>query len=170
MAVAAESALAGVAVAAVVKQADAAVGAEVDLGVLQVHRPLAARAHAFGQPAQRHVIAQLHAALHFGQCLLQLLLFQVAVERQDGIAPQQHRDHNAHDVAHIAAVVGQVGHQLHKEGKQRKEDEAPDKGPPGALALPGEQPAGRHQQGQGDGQAVQEHAQLHSRCRASQSG
>ena len=135
-------------------------GAEVDLGVLEIHWALAARAHILGQTLQRHVIAQFLTALLFGQGLLQLLFFQIAVERQNGIAPQQYRHQNAHDVAHIAAVVGQIRHQLDKKGEQRKKDKAPDKWPPGALALLGEQPARHAQQGQGDGQAEQKHAQL----------
>ena len=155
-----EGTLAGLAMAAVVEQADAAVRAEVDLGVLEVHGTLATRAYALGQPLQRHVIAQLLTALHLGHGLALLLLFQVAIERNDGVSAQQHRDHDAHDIADIAAVVGQIGNQLHKEGKQREEDEAPDKRPPCALALLGEQPACHHQQRQGDRQAIEENAQL----------
>ena len=143
-----------------VEQTDTAMGAEVDLGVLEIHWALAARAHILGQTLQRHVIAQLLTALLFGQGLLQLLFFQIAVERQNGIAPQQYRHQNAYDIVHIAAVVGQIRHQLDKEGEQRKKDKTPDKWPPGALALLGEQPARHAQQGQGDGQAEQKHAQL----------
>ncbi len=53
----------------------------------------------------------------------------------------QHRHANAHHVARIAAVAGQVRHQFHEEGEQRKEDEAPDKRPVGAVALLDKQPA-----------------------------
>jgi hypothetical protein len=44
-----EGALAGVAGLAVVKQADAAVRAKVDVWVFQIYRPLAAWADGFGQ-------------------------------------------------------------------------------------------------------------------------
>lgn len=63
-----------------VEQADAAVRAEVDLRVFQVHRPLATGAHPLGQAGERRVIAQLLAALRIGQLLGEFLLFQVAVQ------------------------------------------------------------------------------------------
>lgn len=63
MAEARESALARIALAAMVKQANAAMGAEVDFSVLEVYRALTAWANAFGQALQRNVITQLFAAL-----------------------------------------------------------------------------------------------------------
>ena len=153
--------LARAAMAAAVEQTDAAVRAEVDLLVFQVHQPLATWAHILGQARQGHVVAQLLAALLVGHGFGLLLALQVAVERQDGVAPDQHRDTDAHHIAHIAAIAGQVGHQFDEEGEQREKDEAPDKGPVGALALLHEQPACHHQQRQRERQAVQKDAQLH---------
>ena len=147
--------------AAVVEQANAAVGAEVDLGVLQVHRTFTAGTHVFGQAGQRGVVAEFFAPHLVGLGLGQFLALEVAVQRQDGVTPGQHGEHDADDVAHIPAVTRQVGHQLHKEGKQREEDEAPHKRPPGAFALFHKQPACHQQQGQGQRQAVTKHPQLH---------
>ena len=143
-----------------VEQAHAAMRAEVGLAVLQIHRALAAGADVFRQARQGQVVAQALAPLRGGHGLGAPLPLQVAVQGDDGLAPHQRRERYADDVAHIAAVAGQVGHQFDEEGEQRKEDEAPDKGPPGALAFLGKQPAGDGQQRQRERQAVQKHAQL----------
>ena len=160
MAKAGKGIFAGVAAAAMVKQANATVRAKIDLSVFQIHRALTAGAHALGQPRQCHVVTELLAALYLGQGFLLLLFFQIAVERKNRITPQQHRYQHAHDVAHIAAIAGQIRHQLDKKGKQRKENKAPDKRPPGAFTLPGKQPARHHQQRQGQRQAIEKNAQL----------
>src|SRR5438034_9465562 len=52
-----ERAFAGAALEAVVKQANAAMRAKVDRGIFQIHRPLAAGAHTFGQPRERRLVA-----------------------------------------------------------------------------------------------------------------
>ena len=155
-----ERALARAAGAATVVQPDAAMRAEVDRRVLQVDRALAARTRALGQPHQRGVVAQGLAPRHVGPGLGQALPLQVAVERHDGVPPDQHRHHDADRVAHVAAIARQVGHQLDEEREQREEDEAPDEGPPRAPALPREQPAGGDQQRQRQREPVAEHTQL----------
>ena len=143
-----------------VEQADAAVRAVVDGRVAELHRPLAARADALRKPRQRHVVGQLLAALGVGASLGEFLPFEVAVEGQDSLPANHHGHDDPHHMAHVATVIGQVRHEFDEEGEQREEHEAPHEGPPGAPALPGEQPARRGEQRQGQGQPVQEHPQL----------
>ena len=135
-------------------------GAEIGHPILQIHRALTARAYPFAQVRPGFVIRHLRAPLTGGQSFCLTLTLQIALQRHNGPAPYQHGNHYAHGIAHVAAITGQIGHQLDKEGKQRKEDKAPDKGPPRAFALFHKQPASKRQQRQGDGQAVQKHAQL----------
>ena len=61
----------------VVKEANAAVGAKVDLAVFEVYGPFAAGADAFGQPGQGNVVTEFFAALGFGLGFGQLLLLQI---------------------------------------------------------------------------------------------
>ena len=87
--------------------------------------------------------------------------FEVTVERDNGLPPDQYRHHNADHVAHITAVAGKIGDQFDKKCKQRKDDEAPDKRPIGRFAFFHKQPTGKSQQRQRQGQAVQKHPKFH---------
>ena len=107
-----ECTLACGALQAMVKQANAAVRAKVDLRVFQVHRSFAAGTHSLGQACECCVIAELFASLRVRQLLGQLLLFQLAVQRNNSLPHNQHGNENANDVAYITAVTGQVRHQL----------------------------------------------------------
>src|SRR5690606_14220072 len=108
LAEAAESTVAGLAGRALRVQAQAAMGAMVGIRILQVHRPLAARAYAFCQPCRGHVIAELLPPLTLGLLFCQPLFFQEAVQRQYCLPAHQEGQDDAYGIPHIAAITRQV--------------------------------------------------------------
>lgn len=143
-----------------IEQADTAVRAVVDLRIVQVDCSFAAGADVLAQARQCSVVGQFLAPFGVGFGLSLALSLQVAIQRDDGLAADQHGDQDAHGMPHITAIARQVGHQFDEEDKQREENKSPDKGPPGASTLAGEQPAGGDEKRQGQRQPVDKHSQF----------
>ena len=159
-AVAVERAFPRVAVAAAVKQVDAAMRAVIHFGMLEVQRAFAAGTDAFDSALLGAVIVHLLLPLVGGQCFFITLAFEVAVHGDDGVAADQYGHQDADRVAYIAAVAGQVGDEFDEKGKQGEIDEAPNKRPPARAAFFGEQVTADKQQRQGEGEAVEEDLQF----------
>ena len=133
---------------------------KINRGVFQIHSPFTTGTNAFRQACERRVVTKFFTALCIRQLLGQLLFFKVTVQGNYGLPADQHCDEYADDVTHIATVAGQIGNQFNKKREERKQNEAPDKRPISAFPFFHKQPSRRHQQRQGQRQAVQKHAQL----------
>ena len=111
-----------------VVQTNAAVWTKIDAGVFQIHRPFAPWANSLGQARQRSVVFKHFASLGFRLRLGQALLFEIAVQGQNGLSANQHRDGNTHQVSNVSTVTGQVRHKFDEKNKQGKVNKAKTNG------------------------------------------
>ena len=132
----------------------------IDRRIGQINQTFAARTNLLGQTGERRVVAQFLAPFEIGHRFSLFLALQIAIQRENGLPPDQHCNDDSDGVADVSAIARQIRHQFDKEGKQRKVDKAPDERPPGALALFGKQPAGNTQQRQSQQKTVSKDAQL----------
>lgn len=117
-------------------------------------RTLATWTDAFDDSGLRQIVLDVIFALEIGLLLQLPLLLQVFLQGGYRILADSQGDHDANRIPDIAAITWQIRHQLYKEGEQAENDEAPDKGPVGFLAMFGKQVAGGGQQGQDKGESI----------------